>query len=113
VLFREVREDPRKRRDRLEIIGEILKAARVGIQKTQIMYHAGLSFAVLTEYLSFLVRLGLLEACKKNEKLIYKTTPKGRRYVKRYEEIKRLLQKNTEHGVTDFSPPSSFPKRSA
>ena len=113
MLFCEVREDPRKRRDRFEIIAEILKAARVGIQKTQIMYQAGLSFALLTEYLSFLVKLGLLEARKKNQVLIYKTTPKGKRYVKRYEEIKLLLQKNTGHSVTDFSPPSPFPKRSA
>jgi predicted transcriptional regulator len=113
VLFCEVREDPRKRRDRLEIIAEILKAARVGIQKTLIMYQAGLSFALLTEYLSFLVRLGLLEARNENERLVYKTTPKGKRYVKRYEEIKHLLQKNTEHSVTDFSPPSPFPERSA
>lgn len=113
MLLREVWEDPRKRRGRLEILAVMLKAARVGVQKTQIMYEAGLSFAQLTEYLSFLVRLGLLEASKKNERLIYKTTAKGKLYVKEYEEIKHLLRKSTEHGITDLGPPSSFPKRSA
>jgi predicted transcriptional regulator len=77
------------------------------------MYEAGLSFAQLTAYLSFLVRLGLLEAFKENEKLVYKTTAKGNRFVKEYEEIKQLLRKSTGHGITNLGPPSSFPKRSA
>jgi predicted transcriptional regulator len=75
----------------------MLKAARVGVQKTQIMNGAGLSSAQLTKYLSFLVRLGFLEASKESERLIYRTTAKGKRYVKEYEETKHLLQKSTEH----------------
>jgi len=104
VLLREVWENSRKRRDRLEIIARILKVARDGVHKTQIMYKASLSFAQLTAYSSFLVKLGLLEATKKNEKIIYKTTPKGIRYLQIYEEIKRLLQKSTEHGVPSLGP---------
>ncbi|MDI6691675.1 MAG: winged helix-turn-helix domain-containing protein [Candidatus Bathyarchaeota archaeon] len=105
-------ENPRKRRDRLEIIARILKVARDDIHKTQIMYHAGLSFAQSTGYLSFLVKSGLLEAIKKNEKVIYKTTAKGIRYLKSYEEIKRLLRKSNEHNVPSLGLPFSFPKRS-
>jgi len=112
VLLREVWENPRKRRNRLEIVAGILKVARDGIHKTGIMYQAGLSFAQLTGYLSFLVKYGLIEATKKNEKVIYKTTPKGIQYVKSYEEIKRLLRNSTRHSVTSISPPFSFPKRS-
>lgn len=84
-------EDPRKRRDRLEILAVMLKTARDGVHKTQIMYAASLSTAQLTEYLSFLIRMGLLETSEKNERLIYKTTAKGKRYVKGYEEMKDLL----------------------
>ena len=98
MLLREVGEGLHQRRDRLEIIAMMLKVARVGVHKTQIMYEAGLSFVQLTEHLSFLVRMGLLEASMENERLIYKTTAKGRRYVKQYEEIKDLLQKNTDYG---------------
>jgi predicted transcriptional regulator len=97
VLFHKVKEDPRKRRDRLEIITVMLKAARGGIQKTQIMNAAGLSSLQLTEYLSFLVRLDLLEASKKNGKPIYETTVKGKRIIKAYEEIKHLLRESSEH----------------
>jgi predicted transcriptional regulator len=76
----------------------MLKIARVGAHKTQIMYEAGLSFLQMNEHLSFLIRMGLLEASSENGRPIYKTTAKGKRYVKRYEEIKDLLQKNTNYG---------------
>jgi len=76
------------------------------------MNEGGLSFAQLTEYLSFLVKLKLLEVVKKNEKVIYITTVEGNRYLKSYDEIKHLLRKDTEHSVSSFSPPFSFPKRS-
>ena len=96
MLLHEVREDPRKRRDRLELLAVMLKAAaRDGVNKTQIMYVAGLSFAQLTEYLSFLVTLGLLEVSKRSERLIYKTTSKGKLYVKAHEEIKHLLRERS------------------
>jgi predicted transcriptional regulator len=84
--------------------------ARNGVYKTQVMYEASLSFALLNECLSFLVRLGLLEASENDRKVIYRTTSKGDRYVKEYEGIKHLLRKN-EHGVPNLSPPFSFPKQ--
>ena len=71
-----------KRRDRLFIIADILKAARKGIPKTEVMYKAGLSFAQLTGYLSLLLRLELIEIATKNGKSFYKTTAKGNRYLK-------------------------------
>ena len=91
-----------------------MKVARDGSRKTQIMYEVGLSFAQLTEYLSFLVEFGLVETLERDEKLVYKTTAKGKRYVRGYDEIKRLLQKNSKRGITaPSSPPFSFSERSA
>jgi len=92
-----------KRRDRLYIIADILKVARKGIPKTEIMYKVGLSFAQLSGYLSFLVRLELVEVATKNGRLIYKTTTRGMRYLKRYEEIKRLLRESTKQDITSLS----------
>jgi predicted transcriptional regulator len=97
VLFNEAKEDPRRRRDRLEIITVMLKFARVSAPKTQMMSEAGLSSLQLTEYLSYLVRLGLLEASKENGRLTYETTAKGKRIVKAYKEIKHLLRESSEH----------------
>jgi predicted transcriptional regulator len=70
------------------------------------MYRAGVSFAQSGEYLSFLVRLGLIEVAPKRGKPVYKTTSKGIRYIESYEELRRLLQQNTKHNVTSLS--SSF-----
>jgi len=110
VSLLEVQGNPRKRRNRLYIIAEILKVARHGASKTQVMYRASLSFAQLTAYLSLLVEFGLLEAIKKNEKVIYRTTAKGVQYLKSYEEIKHLLRKRTKHSVPSLSSPVSFSK---
>jgi predicted transcriptional regulator len=74
----------------------MLKFARVGAPKTQMMSEAGLSSLQLTEYLSYLVRLGLLEASTENGRLVYETTAKGKRIVKAYEEIKHLLRESSE-----------------
>lgn len=88
-------ENPIRRRNRLYIIADILKVAKVGVPKTQIMYRASLSFAQLSLYLSLLVKLKLLEAVKRDEKMIYKTTSKGVKYLESYHEIRRLLRKTS------------------
>jgi predicted transcriptional regulator len=101
----EVWEDPRKRRDRFQIIEGILKTASNGAYKTQIMYGTGLSFRQLTAYLSFLIKIGLLEATEKDEKHIYKTTIKGMQYLEDYKEIGRLLRKSAENRVVSLRSP--------
>ncbi|MDH5783278.1 MAG: winged helix-turn-helix domain-containing protein [Candidatus Bathyarchaeota archaeon] len=78
-------------------MAEILEIAREGVLKTQIMYRANLSFAQLNEYLSLLLDLNLLEAVKKTEKTMYKTTDKGLRYLQSYREIRELLKKGKEN----------------
>jgi predicted transcriptional regulator len=94
-LLADYEEDASKRRERLRIIADILKAAKRGITKTEIMYKAGLSFAQLTEYLSLLVKAELIESFKINKKIVYQTTTKGHLYLQSYEEMKHLLQRNT------------------
>jgi predicted transcriptional regulator len=87
----------RKRRDRLHIMAEVLVVARDGALKTQIMYKANLSFAQLREYLSLLLELGLLKIEKTDQKTIYKTTRKGIEYLKSYDEIRGLLEKEEKN----------------
>ena len=83
-----------KRRDRLFILAEILKIARDGCLKTQIMYRANLSFAQLNEYLSFIIKMGLLTIQKENKKNTYITTAKGEKYLEKYEDIADILGNN-------------------
>jgi len=72
-----------KRRDRHDIIVDILKTARDGKKKTQIMYKAKLSHAQLKLYLDVLRKSGLLE----NNDGVFKTTRKGLQLIKDFESI--------------------------
>jgi len=95
-------DSPRRRRDRLLIIAEILQVAIDGALKTQMMYRANLSFAQLNEYLKLLEDLKLLEIPENTQRKIYKTTTKGMRYLQSYREIHDLLKK--EHRSNPGSP---------
>jgi len=90
-------DNPRKRRDRLYIIAEILDIAKDSALKTQIMYKANLSFAQLNTYLNLLLETQLLEKIKKGRKTIYKTTQKGNEYMQSYKEIIKTLSNNTNN----------------
>lgn len=81
-----------KRRERLEIISEILKIAQKGVLKTQIMYRVNLSFTQLKEYLSHLVRSGLLEGIVNEDRIRYVSTEKGRELVKKYYDLTTMLR---------------------
>jgi predicted transcriptional regulator len=72
-----------KRRDKHDIVLDILKIAKGAKRKTQIMYKAKLSYAQLKAYLELLNDRGLLES---NDGF-YHTTSKGLEYIKTYEEI--------------------------
>jgi len=83
-----------RRRDRHDIILEILKTAINGKVKTHIMYKARLSYAQLNEYLPRLVENGFLEnqkiRHKKDYKRVFKTTPKGIKFIESFESMRSL-----------------------
>ena len=90
-------DNPRKRRDRLYIIAEILDIAKDGALKTQIMYKANLSFSQLNTYLKLLLDVQLLEMVEKGGKTIYKTTKKGVEYMESYQEVIETLSGNNNN----------------
>ena len=49
-----------KRRDRINVIANILGISKDGVLKTQIMYRANLSFTQLNAYVAFLLSNGLI-----------------------------------------------------
>jgi len=87
-------EEVARRRDRHDIIVEILKTALNGKVKTHIMYKARLSYAQLNEYLPRLVENGFLENLKitrkKDQKKIFKTTQKGIKFIESFENMRSL-----------------------
>ena len=83
-----------KRRDRHDIIAEILKTARDGKIKTHIMYKAKLSYAQINEYIPALVEGGFLENTtirhRRYQKKVFKTTPKGLKFLENFDTINKL-----------------------
>jgi predicted transcriptional regulator len=72
-----------KRRDRHDIVVDILKNARGGVKRTNLMHRAKLSHTQLKLYLYVLNENGLLES---NDGLV-KTTLKGSQFVKIFESL--------------------------
>jgi predicted transcriptional regulator len=84
-----------KRRDRHDIVAEILRTAQRGGIKTHIMYKAKLSYSQINAYLQVLVEKGFLENTTVSEKrhsvTVYRTTPKGLQYVSNLDAVNQLL----------------------
>lgn len=88
-----------ERRDRLNIMAEIIENAKEGQLKTRIMYGTNLSFSQVNTYLSFLTEMGFLRVRIENGKQFFETTTKGSRYVEEYREMSDLLRLQ-EHPAT-------------
>ena len=74
----------RRRRGRIEVIGDILSEALGGANKTRLMYRCNLNFMRFNRYLQELLDSGLIESINPNPKgtIIYKTSEKGRELVR-------------------------------
>jgi predicted transcriptional regulator len=77
-------------RSRADIISEILKIADNGTSKTKIMYGAYLSYVQLKDYMKVLLENGLLAYDER--KLQYRTTEKGRMFLKTYDKVDLMLE---------------------
>ncbi len=77
------------KRDRVEIMAEILSLCMQPQIKTQVMYGTNLSWRMLQHYLSQLKKLDLLKIYDDTKK--YVTTKKGKEFVKKWKELEKLL----------------------
>ena len=84
----------RRKRDRLEIIHDILHVIRKkgsGIKPTHILYKSNLSHQMLTEYLGELIEKGfIVEKIIKKGKKNYVLTDKGFNYLSEYRVIREF-----------------------
>ncbi len=104
---------PSKRRDKLCIIAEILEIAKEGTLKTQIMYKANLSFAQLNDYLSFMLKINLIQKLKSKGKEVYIATEKGLDFLQRQCELNELLKGDEEKPRNGVKiPPSNLLRKS-
>lgn len=77
------------KRDRVEIMADILGLCSEPKTKTHIMYGTNLSWKMLQHYLSELQSRKLLQTHNKSK--TYVTTKKGREFVEKWKELKELL----------------------
>lgn len=82
-----------KYRSRTDISYAILEVAKDGAIKTRIMYAAFLSYPQLKQYLDLLIENGLLQYNKDEKEYI--TTEEGKRFLKMYKEIGRMVPKES------------------
>jgi predicted transcriptional regulator len=78
----------KKRRGRAEITADILSAAMRETKKTQVVYKANINFRRARRYFPFLEEKGLIENIG-NE---YKTTEKGKRFLRDYQKLDEQLK---------------------
>ena len=74
-------------------MSNILDAANRRATKTKIMYIAFLSYSQLKEYLPVLIENNLIEY--HNGTQTFRTTKKGLKFLKTYDEMEELLQTTT------------------
>lgn len=76
-------------RNRIDIIAQLLVAARSPTTKTRMMYKVMLSYEQLKEYLLMLSANDLIGYDKPSQRFI--TTDKGFQFMQRYEDLSKLI----------------------
>jgi len=90
--------EPNKRRDKLEIIAEILEAAKNGSVKTRIMYKTNLNFFQFEQYVNNLLQARLVKIMNDARRKIYKTTEKGCLLLKYLRETSWIFEAMENEG---------------
>jgi len=90
-----------KNRSRYEVIAAILKSVNKEETRTKIMYKAMLSNDQCKLYLDSLIKSGLVYEVSNGEKILYRITPKGSRFLSYYDQMKELLPVGIEENLAD------------
>jgi predicted transcriptional regulator len=90
-----------KNRSRYEVIAAILKSANREETRTKIMYKAMLSNDQCKLYLDSLIKSGLVYEVSNGDKMLYRITPKGSRFLSYYDQMKELLPVGIEENLAD------------
>jgi predicted transcriptional regulator len=80
-----------KNRSRYEVIAAILKSAGRDETRTKIMYKAMLSNDQCKIYLDSLLHSGLIQGSNSGNKMLYRITQKGNKFLSFYDQMKLLL----------------------
>jgi predicted transcriptional regulator len=96
----------KQRRNRIDIIAAVLKAASNGANKTRIMYEANLSFKLLESYLKTVMNNGFIQHFDAG----YKLTDDGRIFLLRYQHFTRARYRTQQKSKDLADEQSSLEK---
>lgn len=82
----------KRERDRIAIVAEILEMARDGVLKTNIMWRARLNHPMLNGYLGLMMNTKLLDEELLKNKVVFKTTNRGMKFLYHCHKIMELLK---------------------
>jgi predicted transcriptional regulator len=94
-------------RNRIDIIAQLLDAASSPTTKTKLMYKALVSYEQLKEYLVMLTENDLIAYDKPSAR--FSTTNKGYEFMKRYEDLSKLIGPITTIVAKEEKDSSSMP----
>ncbi len=80
------------RRSSIDIDADILRIAKDGARKTQIVYQGNLNFQLIKRYLPRLIEQGYMDPPIENSKgeKIYRTAPRGAEFLRRYDSLRSM-----------------------
>jgi predicted transcriptional regulator len=90
-----------KNRSRYEVIAAILRSATKEETRTKIMYKAMLSNDQCKIYLDSLLQSGLIQEADIGNKIVYRITHKGNKFLSYYDQMKELLPVGIEENVAE------------
>jgi predicted transcriptional regulator len=90
-----------KNRSRYEVIAAILKSSAKDETRTKIMYKAMLSNDQCKIYLDSLLNSGLIQEVNNGNKLVYRITHKGNKFLSYYDQMKELLPVGIEENFAE------------
>lgn len=90
------------KRNRNEIISEILNICIKGSSKTRVVYQANLNFRTVDPYLQLLIKNDLIKVLE-GRHAIYETTEKGISLMKSINQVSNTLSENQRGSVLPTS----------
>jgi predicted transcriptional regulator len=93
-------------RGKIQIMGDVLALGTSGIRKTHIMYKANLSYEQVHLYLGELIGKRLIEQDVSPDGVVYRTTEKGREFLRHYTRVLELLEEEArQESEAEFRSP--------
>ncbi|BBD72189.1 hypothetical protein HS1genome_0578 [Sulfodiicoccus acidiphilus] len=82
---------PRRNRNKLEIMMDIMEACREGSRKTRIMYTANLSYELTKKYISEMEKMGLIIKREEDGEMFF-LTERGRNLLDKLRKYRSLRE---------------------